>query len=108
MTLNLSFSAGIRYQTYDSETDAAYTKLLVPIGKGVLLLPTPVPDLPPSTVSISVKGLPHPAVPCVFTLKQSDNPDVQAFIRDYADFCRTALQNHPPRQEVRHENGIPV
>lgn len=94
---NLS-SSGILYKTYDSETDAAYTKLLVPIGKGVLLTPTPVPDLPPNTVSISVKGLPYPATPCVLVNKLSTNPDVRAFMQDYIAFCKDALLKDPAHQ----------
>lgn len=85
-------AAGIRYRTYDSKTDAVYTKLLVPIGKGVLLMPTPVPDLPPNTVNISVRGLPHPAIPCVFACRQSGNPDVRQFMADYTAFCRDTLR----------------
>ena len=56
-------AAGIRYHTYDSDTDAVYAGLLVPIGKGVLLMPSPAPNLPPNTVALSVRDLPCPATP---------------------------------------------
>ena len=56
-------AAGMAYSTYDSDTDAAYLGLLVPIGKGVLLMPSPVPNLPPSTVALTVRDLPHHALP---------------------------------------------
>lgn len=85
-------ASGIRCQTYDSGTDAAHAKLLVPIGKGILLLACPVPDLPPNTVSISVRDLPHPATPCVFACRQSANPDVSEFLADYMAFCRSGLR----------------
>ena len=85
-------ASGIRFKTYDSGTDAAFTKLLVPIGKGILLLACPVPDLPPNTVSISVLDLPRPATPCVFACRQSGNPDVSEFLTDYMAFCRGSLR----------------
>lgn len=85
-------AAGIRYRTYDSETDAVYTALLVPIGKGVLLMPSPSPNLPPNTVALSVRDLPYPATPCIFACRQSANPDVDEFMAGFAGFLREASQ----------------
>lgn len=83
-------AAGIRYRTYDSQTDAVYTALLVPIGKGVLLMPSPSPNLPPNSVALSVRDLPYPATPCVFACRQSANPDVGEFMASFAAFIREA------------------
>lgn len=96
-------AAGIRYKTYDSETDAAYTKLLVPIGKGVFLMPTPAPDMPPNAVSISVRGLPYPATPCVFACRRSENPDVSQFMTDFMVFCQNSLKSGPRGKEARRD-----
>ena len=85
-------AAGIAYRTYDSDTDAVYLGLLVPIGKGVLLMPSPVPNLPPGTVALTVRDLPHPAVPCLFACRQSPNPDVHEFLTAFAAFIREASQ----------------
>ena len=81
-------AAGIRYRTYDSETDAVYTALLVPIGKGVLLMPSPTPNPPPNSVALSVRDLPYPATPCILACRQSANPDVREFMSNFAAFIR--------------------
>lgn len=91
-------ASGIRYTTYDSGTDAVYTKLLVPIGKGVLLMPSPLPDLPPGSVSVTVLDAPRPASACLFTSQQSDNPDVRAFISDFSAFIRRQPRGGLPQQ----------
>ena len=83
-------AAGIRYRTYDSQTDAVYTALLVPIGKGVLLMPSPSPNLPPNSVALSVRDLPYPATPCIFSCRQSANPDVDEFMSGFSAFIREA------------------
>ena len=83
-------AAGIQYRTYDSETDSIYIPLLVPIGKGILLMPSPVPNLPPNTVALAVRDLPHPATPCIFACRQSANPDVSEFMTGFAAFIHEA------------------
>lgn len=89
-------AAGIAYRTYDSDTDAVYLGLLVPIGKGVLLVPSPVPNLPPNTVALTVRDLPHPATPCIFACRQSTNPDVHEFMTGFAALIREASQRSTP------------
>ena len=89
-------AAGMAYSTYDSDTDAAYLGLLVPIGKGVLLMPSPVPNLPPNTVALTVRDLPHPATPCLFACRQSANPDVNEFLTGFAAFIRAESQRDAP------------
>lgn len=80
--------SGIRFTTYDSDTAVVFYMLLVRIGKGILLRPTHIIDLPPNTVSMPVSDLPHPATLCYFYNKSNPNPDVQAFIRDYSKYIK--------------------
>lgn len=87
-------AAGIQYRTYDSETDAVYIGLLVSIGKGILLMPSPAPNLPPNTVALAVRDLPYPVTPCVFACRQSANPDVPEFMRGFADFIGEASRRN--------------
>lgn len=79
--------SGIRYSIYDSNTAVVFSKLLVPIGKGVFLY-THTIDLPPNTVCIPVTDLPHHASICFFHHKNSTNPDVAAFVTDYLAFAK--------------------
>ena len=79
--------SGIRYSLYESATSVLFSKLLVPIGKGLLLYPHTV-DLPPNTVCLPVTDLPHHASICFFYLKGSTNPDVTAFVKDYLAFTK--------------------
>lgn len=94
-------AAGIQYRTYDSDTDAVYTGLLVPIGKGILLMPSPAPNLPPNTVALSVRDLPYPATPCILACRQSANPDVGEFMMSFAAFIR-----EPLRREAAMQGGF--
>lgn len=79
--------SGIRYSLYESETSVLFSKLLVPIGKGLLLY-THTMDLPPNTVCIPVTDLPHHASICFFYHKNNANSDVQAFVKDYLAFAK--------------------
>ena len=72
---------------YESETSVLFSKLLVPIGKGLLLY-THTLDLPPNTVCIPVTDLPYHASICFYYLKNSTNPDVTAFVKDYLAFTK--------------------
>lgn len=83
-------ASGIRYSIYGGQTASAFTKLLVPIGKGLILSPTLAMDLPPNTVCVSISDLPYPATPCYFYRKDTENPDTLAFIRDYNAFVKEA------------------
>lgn len=80
--------SGIRYSLYESNTSVIFSKLLVPIGKGILLYATHMMDLPPNTVCIPVTDLPHKACICFFYHKTNTNPDVLAFARDYLAYAK--------------------
>lgn len=79
--------SGIRYSLYESDTSVLFSKLLVPIGKGLLLY-THTLDLPPNTVCIPVTDLPYHASICFHYLRSSTNPDVTAFVKDYLAFTK--------------------
>lgn len=80
--------SGIHYTVYDSDTAAVFYKLLVPVGKGILLRPTPMMDIPPNAVCIPVTDLPHQAPTCFFYDKTNPNPDVLAFATDFPKFAK--------------------
>ncbi len=82
--------SGIHYSLYESNTAVLFSKLLVPIGKGILLYPTHMMDLPPNTVCIPVADLPHHASVCFFYHKTNTSPDVLAFARDYLAYAKEA------------------
>ena len=82
--------SGIRYSLYESNTAVLFTKLLVPIGKGILLCPTHMMDLPPNTICIPVTDLPHHTSVCFFYHKTNTSPDVLAFARDYLAYAKEA------------------
>lgn len=86
-------ASGIRYSIYGGQTASAFSKLLVPIGKGLILSPTLAMDLPPNTVCVSISDLPRPATPCYFYLRNTDNPETLAFIRDFNAFIKEARIN---------------
>lgn len=85
--LNNVRDSGIRYSLYESETSVLFSKLLVPIGKGLLLY-THMMDLPPNTVCIPVTDLPYHTAICFYYHKNNSNPDVQAFVQDYLAYTK--------------------
>lgn len=82
--------SGISYSLYESNTSVLFSKLLVPIGKGILLYPTHMMDLPPNTICIPVADLPHHASVWFFYRKTNTSPDVLAFSRDYLAYAKEA------------------
>ena len=80
--------SGIRFSLYESQTSVIFRKLLVPIGKGILLYPTHMMDLPPNTVCIPVVDIPHHASVCFFYHKTNTSPDVLAFAKDYLAYAK--------------------
>ena len=80
--------SGIRYTVYDSDTASVFYKLLVPVGKGILLRPMPMMDVPPNAVCLPVTGLPHQATTCFFYDKANPKEDVLAFARDFPRFAK--------------------
>ncbi len=83
-------ASGIEYRLYDSGTSPLFYKLLVPIGKGIILSPRDIMDLPPNTVCISVTDVPYPAAPCFFYDRAALNEEAEAFVRDYVIFAKEA------------------
>ena len=83
-------ASGIAYKVYESETSPLFYKLLVPIGKGLILSPRDMMDLPPNTVCVSVTDIPYPAAPCFFYDRASLNEEAEAFVRDYVIFAKEA------------------
>ena len=83
-------ASGITYKVYESETSPLFYKLLVPIGKGLILSPRDMMDLPPNTVCVSVTDVPHPAAPCFFYDRALLNEETEAFVRDYVIFAKEA------------------
>lgn len=86
-------SSGIEYHVYDSATASAFYKLLVPVGKGILLLPSHMMNIPPNSVCIPLGDLKHPATFCFFYDPQNPSPHVQAFARDFPAFIKE-MTNH--------------
>lgn len=85
--LNNLRDSGIRFSLYESDTSVLFSKLLVPIGKGLLLY-THMMDLPPNTVCIPVTDLPHHTSICFYYHKNNSNPDVLAFVQDYLTYTK--------------------
>jgi DNA-binding transcriptional LysR family regulator len=86
-------ASGISFSVYESETSALFYKLLVPVGKGLLIRPTPMMDVPPNTVCLPLSGLPHPASLCFFYVANSTNQDILAFARDFPTFAKEAASH---------------
>lgn len=81
-------ASGIKYTLYDGETSTLFYKLLVPVGKGMLIRPTPMMDTPPNAVCIPLSGLSHTATMCFFYDKINPRPDVLAFAKDFPKFIK--------------------
>lgn len=84
--------SGIKHSFYDGETSNLFYKLLVPVGKGILIRPTPMMDTPPNAVTIPLTGLPHPATMCFFYDKINPRPDVLAFAKDFVQFTKESTK----------------
>lgn len=90
-------ASGIRYEVYDSDTAPVFNKLLVPIGKGILIWPDAMMDRPPNAVCVALRGLAYPASPCLFYAKNAASPEIAPFLRDLTAFVREAYQHeHRP------------
>lgn len=90
-------ASNIRYTLYESGTVPLFYKLLVPIGKGIVLQPYSMMDIPPNAVCIPLSPLPCPAVNCFFYDERNPSENVQAFVTDFPLFAKEALSNeHGP------------
>lgn len=90
-------ASGIQYTIYESGTAPLFYKLLVPIGKGIVLQPYSMMDIPPNAVCIPLSSLPRPAVNCFFYDERNPSKNVRAFVKDFPLFAKEALSNeHGP------------
>ena len=80
-------ASGIRYTVYDSGTSRELLQFLVPVGKGLLLTPYHLVDLPAS-VEIPLTEAPCPSYPWLYTAAEPLRPEVARFVRDFFDFVR--------------------
>lgn len=86
-------ASGIQYTLYESGTSPLFYKLLVPIGKGIVLQPYSMMDIPPNAVCIPLSPLPYPAVNCFFYDARNPSENVRAFVTDFPLFAKEALSN---------------
>ena len=80
-------ASGIRYTVCDSGTSRELLQFLVPMGKGLLLTPYHLVDIPAS-VEIPLTEVPFPACPWLYTAAEPIRPEVIRFVRDFFDFVR--------------------
>ena len=92
-------ASGIRHTRYDYPVSMPYIQFLVPMGKGVLITPYHLVDLP-NSVEIPLTDVPCPAYPYMLSAMNPRNPDVPRFVRDYFAFAldkagRRIIQEEP-------------
>ncbi len=98
-TVNLEAS-GIRYSVYDQDIAQPLIQFLVPGGKGILITPYYLTDLPAS-VQLPLTAAPHPALPWLIASKEPRNRDVPRFIQDYFAFSQANPVRLIGRKEVQ-------
>ena len=82
-------ASGIRHTRYDHPVSQPYIQFLVPMGKGVLITPYHLVDLP-NCVEVPLTDVPCPAYPYMLSAVNPPNPDIPRFIRDYLAFARNS------------------
>ena len=82
--------AGIHYTFYDEPVSLTMHHLLVPIGKGIILSPFRLFNLPPNTVSLIVKDPPFRVSSCVLRSKENCSSEAMTFLDGYLDFVKKA------------------
>lgn len=88
-------ASGIRRSVYDSGTSPVFFTLLVPVGKGIVLLPTPIFNLPPRTVCLPLTDAPCAAFSALFYSQETVRPEVRKFVDLFFQFTKeTALYEH--------------
>lgn len=97
-TVNLEAS-GINFSVYDQDIAQPLIQFLVPAGKGILITPYYLTDLPAS-VQIPLTAAPCPALPWLVSLKEPKNIDVPRFIRDFFAFVQANPLRLIGRKEV--------
>ena len=91
-------ASGIRHTLYDHPVSMPYIQFLVPMGKGVLITPYHLVDLP-NAVEIPLTDVPCPARPYMFSAVSPRNPDVPRFIHDYFAFALASSDRQAAREE---------
>lgn len=97
-TTNLEAS-GIRCSVYDQEIAQPLIQFLVPAGKGILITPYYLTDLPVS-VQLPLTDVPFPALPWLVAAPDPKNSDVPRFIQDFFTFAKTNPIRKIGREEV--------
>ena len=91
-------ASGIRHTRYDHPVSMTCIQFLVPMGKGVLITPYHLVDLP-NSVEIPLTDVPCPAYPYMLSAKEPRNPDVPRFIRDYFNFALASSGRRTAQEE---------
>lgn len=81
-------ASGIHYSIYESRTTPSFYKLLVPIGKGIVLTPNPMVSDIPNTVCIPVNDIACPPPVSLFYSKKNARPEVRRFISDFLKYVK--------------------
>lgn len=85
-------ASGIRRSVYDSGTSPVFFTLLVPVGKGIVLLPTPIFNLPPRTVCLPLTDAPCASFSALFYSQETDRPEVRKFVDLFFQFTKEAAR----------------
>ncbi len=85
-------ASGIRRSIYDSGTSPVFFALLVPVGKGIVLLPAPVFGLPPKTVCLPLTDAPCAAFSALFYSRKAGRPEVRKFVDLFFQFTKEAAR----------------
>jgi DNA-binding transcriptional LysR family regulator len=89
-------AAGIPYHIVDSDTDPAFLRFLVPVGKGLLLSPLYESEAAPNSVLLPVDDLPHPASDSILYLKKPFRDETTHFVNDFLKFAKESSHEHRP------------
>lgn len=83
-------SSGIDYTTLETGSGSLFLHFLVPVGKGILITPYHLVDLP-NSVELPLLDAPHPAYPFLFCAVSPRNGDTAWFLRDYFAFAESSV-----------------
>lgn len=86
-------AAKIHYTTYETDSSPSFYHLLVPVGKGILLSPSPAPLQFPNCVTIPVSDLPYPAPDSMLYLKDNRKKDVTNFVSGFLNFIKESASH---------------
>ncbi|MCR4877381.1 MAG: LysR family transcriptional regulator [Clostridiales bacterium] len=92
-------ASGIRHTRYDYPVSAPYIQFLVPMGKGVLITPYHLVDLP-NAAELPLTDVPCPAYPYMLSAENPPNPDIPRFIRDFFAFARESANSRSAQEGI--------